>query len=375
MPPNYNGGMSLLLALQLLTVTSLHALSCDEKSLCEAVKNSGPVEDRVSNGRTLRGSHRSAEETKERQACFTKQCRFNELERMNSLFNDVQSRIGNVITKGRKIEQLSSNERAVVKAFATVKLLDPGKNMNCRSYCGTKGMARAMNEGVCICPWMELLTDEMLIYTMGHELAHFGDICAEETGLKPGQHPFEINASGGSVLDCLQTNGIAGRAVNENKTWMNRATRASAEFLGLNPDSLAGKALGPVLAPVTALSSPGVLSPHCRGPIGHSEMQEATADLVGYQVLADFLKSYPLKKGDATNVRRVFSYYLVDGCVGEERPALDHHSSSVDRVVKIAMSLPELREALGCSGHSANLSCDYRPTSGASAELQGQTKK
>ncbi len=365
--------------LTLVYCSKSSALSCDEKSLCEAWKNSPPIHDRISNGKTIRGPMLSDEDYHERAACFGKPCGYKDPQRMQGLFSEVTSRIQNVVLKGRPLSAATAAEKAVLKTFENAKLLNPETNAGCKRVCSAKGIAKNMSDGMCVCPWMEVSSDEFLIFVMAHEVGHRGDICSSSTDLKPGQHPFEQQSNGGSVIDCLQANGVQGRSFNEEKTYRDNMMKLSAKVAGLNPDSNVGQVVGTALSPITYAVQPTNGSVHCRGLLGHSHMQESSADIFGYDVLGSFLKDHPLPPGASSNPKRIFGFFLGEGCAQQAKASaendFDHHASDLERVTKIGLSLPSMRTALGCSGHSAGLSCDYRPAASNGAAESVRTTR
>lgn len=348
----------------------IFGMNCDEKNLCKGIDVA--PSDREVNGRTLKGSNRPQAEADELYACRAKKCSYKYPERVEFLFNQAKTRIPNVIKKGRSESELSQSERAVVDSLVkNAQLLDPVMNAECGRYCMTGGMAARIPRGICVCPRLEGTSDEFLLYSIAHELGHMSDICnPQNTGLKLGQHPFETAVNGTTVLDCMKENGIAGRRPDEDKIYNKNLQKETATTFGLDPDSNTGAVVGTVLSPVKRLVQSNLKSAHCRGRLGCSHMQEASADIFGFEVLGDFLKEYPLDKNDTTNPRRLFSFMLADGCKNNSPDG--HHPTGLDRVTKIGLSIPSIRESLGCTDYPAKMSCDYRPS--ASALEKGNSK-
>lgn len=353
--------LNTFILLSIYVLIRAHATQCDQKSICDSVNSSAPVGIRTSKGRTVNGQMVGEQRTKQIK-CHGKECPYTNPARMTALFNDVKSRMSKVVLRGRSVDQASGPERAVLNALDKAVLLDPITNPSCKRACIAKGIAQRLGEGICICPVLEIYPDEFLIFTMAHEIGHYGDICASErTGLKPGQHPFERSSAGGSVISCLQENGIAGRSPTEGQTYRSNTVATGARLAGFDPNTTLGSVVGVAMMPLIRAVQPGNGSVHCRGPLGHSHMQEASADIFGFEVLGDFLKDHPLSRGDSSSHKRLFGLIGEMGCVqNEEGDPLDHHASGIDRITKIGMSIPSMREALNCSGHSAPLSCDYR---------------
>lgn len=361
--------VKLLVTVCLLLSRFAYAVPCDDKSLCEPSKLQQPVLDRESNGRNIQGVMQG-EAGAERKACFKKECSYRDPQRMQALFDEVKTRIPDVIRKGRADSSLSAAEKATIKNFESLVLLDPVQDAGCKSNCTGGGNGKLMEKGICVCPWMEAASDEFLIFVMGHECGHAGDVCSRNHGLKAGQHPFEDSTSGGggSVLSCLQTNGIQGPRPDEDRVYTKKAAEVAATVAGLDPKSTLGSIVGTGTAWLPKLVLPSDGTVHCRGPMGSSHMQEASADVLGFEVLGSFLRDHPLKSGEALP-KRLFSFLLMDGCKENQGgTGMDHHSPEFDRVTKIGLSLPSIREALHCTGHSASLSCDYRPASGSTGE-------
>lgn len=296
----------------------LFAANCDMAEICKAVKGLGPVPDRVSNGRVIKGGKPSAFNLK------SSNYELKDAGRIRALVKDAKSRFPKIIGGGRSADKLTVAEKALITSLTdpAIQLVEPDNNIDCMMACVDEGFAFAIYEQkkVCVCPLAEAYPDEFLMYAIGHELGHFGDVCSVRSmGLKPGQHPFEQETSGGSVIACLTQNGIS--------------------------------------EPPEKKAKPGC------NPLNPTIMWEASADALGFAVQTDFMKDHPFERNEPANFWRAFGIFLEFGC--EKSPgawdgSTRRHLSMMDRIEKIGLPLPSMRAALGCKDPSPLQNCEYR---------------
>lgn len=338
----------LLSVILILTAPAFaYAANCDEESLCENL-NDG----------------------------FQPEIKADELPeaRIERLVEEAKTRLPQVILRGRKPEQATESEKKILKAFAGVGILSPVTDKVCRNSCAIDGYATYFvhpRSGMCICPKSLKNSDETLLMIIAHEVAHAGDICAfENTGLLPGQHPFESAASGGTSIQCMETNGVSGGGSAEEPDEINKRLKApnarqlSALFSYDSAKQLERKSYGHT---------------HCYGPFGKSQMREASADLFSFQVLGSYLKDHPFPRRHPDNFLRAFGPMLTVGCRGRSdsdrrRQSTVGHPPVIERITKIALSVPDLRRALGCTD-AAIKDCDYRPGGAAGSGSSPSTTR
>jgi len=263
--------------------------------------------------------------------------------RIPRLIDEVRSRIERVVMKGRKIDQLTQAEKRVINAMKRADFVTPGNNKFCKEQCGYNGLAFYFNQMVCLCERLEDFDDEFILFSMGHELGHAGDICNfRETKLKPGEHPFEIAGQGGSVVQCLEGLGIRS-ATEEDKRKIDWRSTFDERFYGKDPlERLEKHSQGNI---------------HCYGDQSPSNIREGVADVVGIELVADYLKDHPIPQRP-DNFRRIFGFLAERGC--RQTIEQEAHPSDLDRIEKIALSIPAFRKALGCEGSPVK-NCEYQP--------------
>jgi hypothetical protein len=284
------------------------------------------------------------------------------------LRNEVVARFEKVFLKGRKPDQLSSAEKKVLGALSQATG-DVPEDLDCGISCAFGGVAFAIGKRLCICPFVEKYSDEFIIYLLGHEIGHVADICAfDNTGLAPGEHPFETAAPGGSVLNCLKQNGISAGSSDESEKALKEVGKGDSWW-----DWATGKGDKKEWTDHTRKHV------HCFGGKTSSRMREASADIMGFEILSDYLKDHPLKP-HPQNFKRLFGMFWEDGC--RYSSARDKklqgnlgHPPHIDRLTKIAMSLPAIRQALNCSDHTNNLNCEYQPATNKPAANSPNTVK
>src|SRR5262249_24844954 len=144
---------------------------------------------------------------------------FKNPDRIARLIKEVRSRVEKVFLKGRTKSQLTPAEQHVINAILRTNVLSPADDLFCKEQCDLGGMAYNYDGNVCLCPRLEECSDEFLLSVIGHEMGHSGDICNfDETGLKPGEHPFETPGPSGSVLQCLEAQGVPTATEADRKT-------------------------------------------------------------------------------------------------------------------------------------------------------------
>lgn len=278
--------------------------------------------------------------------------------RVNRLYQEALKRLPKVFAKGR---QPSREERQAIEAMRNTRKLSPQVHPACAMFCMMGGDASiilldqgAGTRGICLCPRLNRYADEFLLYVIGHELGHSGDICSfKQTGLKPGQHPLEAAGPGGSVINCLATLGI--QSAKPKDMEIARATVGSK-------DSFWERLIG--IGALADFDKETQGHSHCARQFGPSQMREASADVIGLGVLSDFLEEHPLAK-HPDNFKRVFGFFANHACIMNDQFNLSVqaiHPPGLYRVSKIALSMPAIRSALNCSGHTDNLDCSYRGT-------------
>lgn len=334
----------ILAAIFLLNANSVFAGKCDEDAIC-ASKPRPPRQD------FIQGPPNKPRYTR--------------------LMTDAKARIKKVIAKGRTDAQLTDAERAVIKSISSVELLDRRSDKDCRRGCDIYAFAFYLpGQGMCICSEMDHHDDAALFYTIAHEISHAGDICAfDQTGLEPGQHPLETAATGGSVLQCLEINGIRGIGPRDQE-YVNMVTK-------IVPDDSSWSWL-PFRRHTIHRNAHDHL--HCYGKYGLSQMREASADAFALEALGDYLKEHPFRQQTPTNFHRAFGTIMEHGCNARDQGSkaaqtMSGHPPSIDRLSKIAMAIPALREAFNCSEHTTNLNCEYRPPEGSGAKNGSNTTK
>lgn len=287
-----------------------NALDCDLKTICKSVKSNPTLPDRkTKSGRVIQGGSLELKISE----CPNNNCLWKDEKKKKSLFDDAQIRIQKIILKGRKFDQLSAGEKAVVNTFKNVKLLDANTNSACKEDCSSgAGNGSYSRDGVCICSNMEVFPEETLISLMGHEICHSAEPCSHRFKGMPGESPFTINNPNGSIMECLKANGI-------------------------NPNFKK------------------VFS--CE--IESRQMNEGICDVLGIEVLADFLTDHPFEQESPENMLRSLSYFANFACE-LDIPMLSHPMNH-KRINDIALTIPAFRKALNCRGHVPNFSCDYRP--------------
>lgn len=348
---------------------------CSSQRICEIassvfIHNKGVIPDRISHGQTIRGGNPSTTGTFTK-SCKIGSCRFQNRGRMRRLLSEAQKRAAKVILNGRKESDLNEAEVNLLERLRSAKFVDPADGGLCESYCASGGQAQIGLSylGPCVCPVFEQFPDETILFTFAHEIAHLGDGCFSlkerltEKGpikaLRFEEHPF---AKSGGLNQCLADNGIpmgwySDKTVDEQMTHYVR-TQVKVTF---------GKTLGEILLePIKAFadlkSSQTAKHQECLGMFGGSQMPEAQCDHVGWEVLGDFLKDHPFDPQDTFAAARAFSAFTwgcassATGVIKESSGLFSVHPPERDRMDKIALKVPSIRQALGCK--SAAKTCE-----------------
>lgn len=298
-------------------------------------------------------------------------CAHSDPRRIKDLFADAKTRTAQSLLKGRAESSLSEIEKSLLLSLRSSKLAEPAIRGPCQSYCAVGGVARMLpNREVCLCNILESYSDENIMYILGHELAHAMDLCRSPLGQKsysPDQHPFS-DKQPRSLIQCLHSNGIR-HASDVDPVGSAKRQRHLIE------SNFSGHVAQILNAPVINWFTKGLAKAelksqdfdsdheHCQGPLGHSQMVEAVADQVGFEVQASFLKDYPPTAKEKNSMGpRLFGMLLRDAC-GPELPQDQFavHPPARTRIERIALMQPEIRAALGCAGHIKGLQCEYQP--------------
>lgn len=334
------------------------ASTCDIRKVCEQAKGRGRIflSDRESQGEKISGGAKDRKQVDNINGCFDVPeigCSYENEDRIDRIFSEARKRLPTGFLKGRSRDQLSSAEKAVVTAMEKVKLLDL-EEPPCYRFCEAGGMGSFIpKKGMCICPKVERYSDEFMLFVMAHEMAHAGDICAfDETGLRSGQHPLQQGGGTASVIRCLQNRGISPAGADDSRRIKNVVEKSSLweRILGLGDMKWIQRAKG---------------DSDCFVSFGTSQLREASADVVAFEVVADFLKDHPLTSKGVDEYFRVFGAFFYEACFElrgtKERAIGARHASSLQRINEIAFALPGLRLRLGCDPRPIGQSCEYRP--------------
>lgn len=266
-------------------------------------------------------------------------------ERLKEIEIQARMRLAAVFLKGRDMAQFSPDEKSAFQAMASLPVVTLAEEPKCKAICdlSTMGYYTGLN-AMCICPSALKYDDEYLIFSLAHEMGHIGGICAQLTGLRPGQHPFAATGAGESVVQCLEKNGMSIRSsalpVPGTKTvpWIRWI--------------MGGDAINDITDENKCIERDKM-------------MNEATADVVGFEVLADYMKDHPRPPG-AETFRRMFGLFAERGCRNNSPANREHqqklgHPADLDRIEKVALSLPSIRRALGCKPEMPVHNCEYQP--------------
>jgi len=332
-----------------------------------------------------------------------------EVNRTQGLFNDAQKRIVQLLQK-KKTPGNSAEIENMISRIKSVRFETPDIKMNpsalveygCES---ANAYFDPESGGVKVCPQLMNLPDSTLLFTLAHELGHAIDPCRMSFGLAKTQRvvpewmdPITLPAGPvttpavppsknplKSVIACLQSPGSIGAHVPTKEDLLKDI---DMEFESLKElaaqESVPGEEKLTDLGESNFTEEKKKINDHyadflyCEELAGQKHMQEAFADWVGTEVVADkvssisdpqkareyaFASSAFFMGADCANLRQSLTTKMVAavkkscpdlaakmesfGTATDSLTELSHPASS-RRVNKILFSHPTLQKALNC---------------------------
>jgi hypothetical protein len=281
---------------------------------------------------------------------------------IRSLFLEVRNDLKEFILAGRRVEQLSNEEKSILSRIQTVEFL--GINPNCQPN-EVNAVYKRTENGVMICPNLKKFSKQALVSILGHEIGHSADSCSSQCHilhasnrsslhvpqkLKNPNLPFSLNSLDKSLRESSRPISFVSRGVDQSvyEPWINsnlveiRAQRMSLARYPLNPIRMCLINNEKLFAGENSIAIPTAAADLESAP-GCNQMldYESTADIWGAFAASRFFKRNPSIKSDQ-------AIYMFEGRKNELCATAKDYSYVKNNINAIWLNTPGIDKALNC---------------------------